>query len=414
MSGGIKQPWLVTGDVNSVLYPVEDVDTHGMINTVIIEFFSKIDWAFVNREWMDNMSVVQAEFLVEEISDHCPLRIKKDTGGVKRNTTFKFCNVWVLHSQFKKVVTQGWQQQVAGCNYYETMLGRKEIRRGKAFQSLLKNGTTLNVIQQMELIQPFTVNEVKHAMFSIDVNKISGPDGYGSGFYREAWSIIGNYVTTTILEFMENGKLLRQVNSTVISLIPKVPVPEYASQFGPISCCNVIYKCISKRLKKAVSILAAENQAAFVEDDLMIFCKGNMKSIARVMEALQHFSDVTGLEANIDKSSMYLDLPLTSRKWNKMDYKQLVDKITNKITVYTSFWSTVFILPQSLVKLGDKKCRDFLWGAPEDKRKVNLVAWKRVCIPKQYGGLNIKSCCKLNIAAVGKLLWQLARKKDTL
>ncbi|XP_019263739.1 PREDICTED: uncharacterized protein LOC109241453 [Nicotiana attenuata] len=97
-------------------------------------------------------------------------------------------------------------------------------------------------------------------------------------------------------------------------------------------------------------------------DDLMILCKGSLKSIARVMEALQHFSDVTRLEANIDKSSMfivgvdevtrqnmqkitefilgtfpirYLGLPLTSRKWNKMDCKQLVDKITNKITAYT-------------------------------------------------------------------------------
>ncbi|XP_019256268.1 PREDICTED: uncharacterized protein LOC109234654 [Nicotiana attenuata] len=156
-------------------------------------------------------------------------------------------------------------------------------------------------------------------------------------------------------------------------------------------------------------------------DDLMIFCKENLKSIARVMEALQHFSDATGLEANIDKSSMfvagvdeetrqnmlkitgftlgtfpirYLGLPLTSRKWNKMDCKQLVDKITSKITAYTrqlsyagrlqiimvvlfsiyNFWSAVFILPQSVVKLVDKKCRDFLWGATEDKRKVNLVA----------------------------------------
>lgn len=31
----------------------------------------------------------------------------------------------------------------------------------------------------------------------------------------------------------------------------------------------------------------------------------------------------------------YLGLPLTSRKWNKMDCKQLVDKITNRITAYT-------------------------------------------------------------------------------
>ncbi|XP_019237733.1 PREDICTED: uncharacterized protein LOC109217895 [Nicotiana attenuata] len=159
-------------------------------------------------------------------------------------------------------------------DYYETMLGREGRKRAKTFHSFLKNGTTLNATQQMELIQPYTAKEVKQAMFSIDVNKSPGPDGYGSGFYRKAWSIIGKDVTAAILEFMENGKLLRQVNSTVISLIPKVLVPEFASQFRPISCCNVIYKCISKmlckRLKRAVSILVAENQATFVEGRSLI------------------------------------------------------------------------------------------------------------------------------------------------
>lgn len=87
----------------------------------------------------------------------------------------------------------------------------------------------------MELITPYEANEVKQAIFSIVVNKSPGPDGYGSEFYREARSIIGNDVTKAILEFLENGKLLRQINSTVISLIPKVLLPEYASQFRLIS-----------------------------------------------------------------------------------------------------------------------------------------------------------------------------------
>lgn len=47
-------------------------------------------------------------------------------------------------------------------------------------------------------------------------------------------------------------------------------------------------------------------------------------------------------------------------------------------------------------------------------RKITLVAWDKVCIPKKYGDLNIKGCCKWNVVFVGKLLWQLARKKDIL
>jgi len=36
-------------------------------------------------------------------------------------------------------------------------------------------------------------------------------------------------------------------------------------------------------------------------DNLMIICKGDTSSVARVMEALTHFSEVTGLVANVDK-----------------------------------------------------------------------------------------------------------------
>lgn len=52
-----------------------------------------------------------------------------------------------------------------------------------------------------------------------------------------------------------------------------------------------------KRLKLAHLIFA---------DDLMIFCKGNMASVNRVVEALAHFSAATDLEANMDKSSVFL------------------------------------------------------------------------------------------------------------
>jgi len=106
-------------------------------------------------------------------------------------------------------------------------------------------------------------------MFSIDVNKSPGPNGNGSGFLRDVWSVVGEGVIHVILEFLESGKLLRQINATIIAQIPKIAVPEYASQFRPISCCNVIYKCVSKvlcaRLKKVLPNLIGETQATFVE-----------------------------------------------------------------------------------------------------------------------------------------------------
>ncbi|KAM3204397.1 hypothetical protein P3L10_027806 [Capsicum annuum] len=44
-------------------------------------------------------------------------------------------------------------------------------------------------------------NDVKKAMFQIDSNKSLGPNGYGSGFYKAAWSIVGQDVISAVLEF---------------------------------------------------------------------------------------------------------------------------------------------------------------------------------------------------------------------
>lgn len=65
-------------------------------------------------------------------------------------------------------------------------------------------------------------------MFSIDINKSPGPDGFGSGFFKSSWKIVGEEVTTAILEFLVNGQLLNQINATMTVLIQKVEHPMFA------------------------------------------------------------------------------------------------------------------------------------------------------------------------------------------
>ncbi|XP_059281334.1 uncharacterized protein LOC132035028 [Lycium ferocissimum] len=80
----------------------------------------------------------------------------------------------------------------------------------------------------MQLVQAYTAKDVKQAMFSINENKSPRPNSYGSGFFRAAWKVIGNNVCDVILEFMSNRKMLKQLNTTMISIIPKVAKPEFA------------------------------------------------------------------------------------------------------------------------------------------------------------------------------------------
>lgn len=43
-----------------------------------------------------------------------------------------------------------------------------------------------------------------------------------------------------------------------------------------------------------------------IADDLMLFCKGNIQSIHRIMEVVNHFSEVSGMVANMEKSNIFL------------------------------------------------------------------------------------------------------------
>ena len=101
-----------------------------------------------------------------------------------------------------------------------------------------------------------THEEIKKAMFYIDDSKAPGPDGFLSLFFKVAWSIIGSDVSEAVVSFFNSGSLLREINCTIIALVPKVPNPESMQDYRPISCCNTIYKCISKiiaaRIKKCI------------------------------------------------------------------------------------------------------------------------------------------------------------------
>ncbi|KAK4384257.1 hypothetical protein Sango_3078900 [Sesamum angolense] len=71
------------------------------------------------------------------------------------------------------------------------------------------------------LVQRPTREEVKDAFFDIAEDKAPGPDGYSSSFYMAAWPVIGDEVVKAIVEFFTTGRLLKQVNTTMLALIPK-------------------------------------------------------------------------------------------------------------------------------------------------------------------------------------------------
>ena len=63
------------------------------------------------------------------------------------------------------------------------------------------------------------------------------------------------------------------VNTTFITLIPKIKNPKKVFDFRPISLCNVIYKLIAKvvanQLKKFLANVVPDSQSAFLSSQLI-------------------------------------------------------------------------------------------------------------------------------------------------
>ena len=97
--------------------------------------------------------------------------------------------------------------------------------------------------------------------------------------FKKSWDYIGKEMCSAVREFFLNGKILKEINATLIALVPKIDTPNKVYDFRPIACCNVIYKCISKvltnRIKEGLCKIVSLNQSAFVpgrhiQDNILI------------------------------------------------------------------------------------------------------------------------------------------------
>ncbi|GJV47845.1 RNA-directed DNA polymerase, eukaryota, reverse transcriptase zinc-binding domain protein [Tanacetum coccineum] len=472
--------------------------------------------------------------------------------------------------------------------HFQRFLGTNE--KGIAMNTDNLFTSRLTSEEAAKMVTDVTDKEIKEAMFDIGENK--------------ARNVIGKEVCQAIKEFFCSGKLLGEINATLITLIPKIHQPNKVSDFRPIACCNVIYKCISKivtnRIKGCLDKLVNISQSAFirgrviqdnllitqellkgynckngasrcalkidiakaydtvdweflkdtlvnfgfhermvswvmtcvssakfsigingdrygcfksgrglrqgdpispylftlimevfslmlarnVEDsksfkyhkgckemklthlsfanDLLVLCHGDVESVNVIKQALMEFSNSSGLKPNMDKSVVffgsvkeamkikiletmhfkvgklpvkYLGIPLLTKKLGIKDCKELVDKIKNRIqdwknkflsysgrlqlisavlSTMQTYWTSVLLIPKTVVKEIDRILKKFLWNHGSEKKGRSKVAWKVVCSPKCEGGLGLKQLGDWNEVLLCKLIWKIVGKKEGL
>ena len=85
---------------------------------------------------------------------------------------------------------------------------------------------------------------------------------------------MGGDITNAVLVALNLGIILESINTTFISLIPKIQNLKKVSDFRPIRLCSVFYKLISKvlvkRLKLVLPYVVSDSQSAFLSGCLII------------------------------------------------------------------------------------------------------------------------------------------------
>ncbi|XP_019227287.1 PREDICTED: uncharacterized protein LOC109208612 [Nicotiana attenuata] len=410
-----------------------------------IRIYSFIDWAFGNSKWFDNYGHLEAVYLNPECSDHSPIIVNTGRIRQNLPRPFRLINILLQNEDFKAVIKTTWQYEVPGYTMYgickklklielntrhlqkevsnlewkvEDTRGRLQVtqpmlnsdlynpnliqkerdlifelekwsniheevlrQKSRAVCNIAKDGYCLNKEEQHGLIKPVTKEEILQALNDLPADKAPGGDDFPVEFFKANLDVVGDDVITAILQFFENGKILKEINNTTITLVPKVPNPTHVKEFRPIACCTTLADKISIQL---------------------------------MMKAFEHFSAVSGLKAYMEKSSLYitgvdqqlqnqiydemhfavgeipfkyLGVPLSSKKITVQQCMPLVERMIARIRC----WTTKFLSYSGRVQL----IKSVLF-------EIQTYWSQNFLIPKK------------NKATISKLLWAITAKKDTL
>jgi hypothetical protein len=119
------------------------------------------------------------------------------------------------------------------------------------------------------LEREFDEAEVRKVVFAMNGDKAPGPDGFSIAFFQACWDIVKEDIMKIFSGFHAEGKFEASLNSTFISLIPKIPGASEMKDFRPISLVGGIYKIIAKvlanRLKGVLEKVISKTQSAFIK-----------------------------------------------------------------------------------------------------------------------------------------------------
>eukprot|EP00253_Pinus_taeda_P032535 PITA_32535 len=119
------------------------------------------------------------------------------------------------------------------------------------------------------LNRPVTEEEVSEVIKEMQYGKAPGPDGFNVDFFKAFLNIVKHDILNVVEDSRMNRTILKELNTSFISLISKHDNTQNPDRFRPIAFCNVVYRIVSKvvanRIKPLLPTLVSMEQSGYVE-----------------------------------------------------------------------------------------------------------------------------------------------------
>lgn len=181
-------------------------------------------------------------------------------------------------------------------------------------------------------------------------------------------------------------------------------------------------------------------------DDVLVFCKSHKRGLDALMKLFHDYGEASGQFLSLNKCKFYsgkislakstrivnslgfsagsfpfnyLGVPLFMGKPKRVHLQPIADRIMLKFaswkgnllsimgrvelvkTVIQSmllYSFHVYVWPSSLLKHLDNSMRNFIWSGDPTVKKICTVAWHKMCLSFDEGGIGLKSLKALNEA----------------
>lgn len=211
-----------------------------------------------NSEWEERISLEEA---LDKMNLTEELQWKQKVGEnwiLQRDANTQFFHQFVNGRRRNKTIAflENGDEEIRGQNaisahivdYYKGLFGHNEPCSMSLNSDFWPTELKLSEYDGLNLVKPFSMEEIKDVVMGMKENSAPGPNGYGVVFFKKFWEYIKEELKSMFNDFYNDKLDIQRLNYGVITLVPKLKEAKNIKHFRPICLLNVDFKCFTKVL----------------------------------------------------------------------------------------------------------------------------------------------------------------------